>query len=179
MENKTTSYSFTFTIPAFKKVYYNAKRRVYSSLSPKQQFVLFEEIMMKIINPLNYEFIDWVYEKHEDGRLHLHGFCLVQKEHSEEVFKLRDAFYTYNQKIGIKMSSYLKISDIQETRIHIKYWNDYIMKHQDDIVFKNGYTQQKDLTEALDQGIVKSIDTYEYQYDNNKYRFKGKLIVDF
>lgn len=176
---KTTSYSFTFTIPSFKKVYFNTKRRAYGSLSQKQQFVLFEDIMMKIINPLKYQFIDWVYEKHDDGRLHLHGYAILQKEDEGEVFILRDAFYTYNQKIGIRMTSYLKISDIQETYINISFWKDYINKHQDEIVFKNGYTQQKELTENLDNGIVKNIDTYEYQYDNNKYRFKGKLIVDF
>lgn len=176
MEKTNNSFSFTYTIPAFKKVYYDGKRRAYGNLSPKQQYVLLEDIMMKIINPLNYLFIDWVYEKHEDGRLHIHGYVILTKEYEDEVYKMRDSFYSYNQKINIKMSSYLKISDIQKTYLDITFWNNYIQKHQDEIIFKNGYTQQQELTQSLDYGV--KLDTCDYTIDNNKYRFKGKLIVE-
>ena len=132
--------------------------------------------MMKIINPLNYLFIDWVYEKHDDGRLHIHGYVILTKEYEDEVYVMRDSFYSYNQKINIKMSSYLKISDIQKTYLDISFWNNYIQKHQDEIIFKNGYTQQQELTQSLDYGV--KIDTCDYTIDNNKYRFKGKLIVE-
>lgn len=161
------NYSFTFTIPAFKKVYWNAKRRPYGSLSPNQQYHFLEDIMMKIINPLNYIFIDWVYEKHDDGRLHIHGYVNLDEEHNAEIYKLRDAFYSYNDKINIKISSYLKLSDIQETKTNINFWIAYMDKHQNDIVFKNGYAQQQDLIQNLDAGIVKIIDNKRYRRPDN------------
>ena len=122
------SFSFTFTIPAFKKVYYDKKRRPYGSLSPKQQYVLLENIMCNIINPLHFEFIDWVYEKHEDGRLHIHGYVITTPENDDKIFILRDSFYSYNQKINLKMSSYLKISDIQKL---------YMIYHFGITIYKN------------------------------------------
>lgn len=170
-------YSFTFTIPPFKKVYYNGKRRAYGSLSPKQQYTLLESVMMKVINPLKFAEIDWVYEKHEDGRLHIHGYAHLEPgpENLGAVHILRDDFYTVNQIIGMKLSSYLKVSDIQETYHDITFWHHYIQKNQDEIVFKNGYTQQKELTENLDNGlcVVKNI-----EFDNNVYRFKSKNIIE-
>lgn len=168
------SYSFTFTIPAFKKVYWNGKRRAYGSLSPSQQFHFLEDIMTKIINPLYYKFIDWIYEKHEDGRLHIHGFVKCDEEHDDKIFLLRDTFYSYNEKINIKMSSYLKISDIQRTYADINYWLEYMNKNQNDIIFKNGYTQQQELISALDAGIVKINHNKRYKRPEGywlKYRF--------
>lgn len=174
------SFSFTFTIPPFKKVYWNTKRRQYANLSMSQQYHFLEDIMMKIIHPLRYNHIDWVYEQHEDKRLHIHGYCILEEPYFEEVYLLRDSFYSLNQKIGIKMSSYLKLSDIQETRADLNYWIEYINKHQDNIMFKNGYTQQKELTQSLDCGVVSSIysnvklPNWCDEPDNDKYRFKGK-----
>jgi len=175
------TYSFTFTIPPFKKVYWNSKRRPYANLSPSQQYHFLEDIMMKIINPLKFNYIDWIYEEHEDKRLHLHGFCMCDEPNYDEVFVLRDSFYSINQKIGIKMSSSLKVSDIQQTYSDLNYWLEYINKHQDKIIFKNGYTQQKELTEGLDYGVVKhSFNDCSMNLPNwcdepdDKYKFKGK-----
>lgn len=173
--DKKISISFTFTIPSFKKVYYDKKRRPYGNLTNRQQFVFLEDIFAKCICPTDYEYIDWVYEHHEDKRLHIHGFVIVLHSNIDKIYVLRDSFYTYNQKINMSYSSYLKVSDIQQTFYNISFWIDYIDKHQDTVVFKNGYTQQKELTESLDRGVIKSIEASD---NDNKYRFKGKLILE-
>lgn len=171
----TKSFSFTFTIPPFKKVYWKSKRRKYGSLSNNQQYFFLEDIMIKIINPLNFYYIDWIYEKHEDGRLHIHGFVILDDEKENEIYKLRDTFYSYNERINIKICSYLKLSDIQETRVDINYWLEYINKHQNEIIYKNGYRQMNEDINNLEYGIVKIKGRYkrpEGYYDT--YRF-GRL----
>lgn len=180
--NLNQSFSFTFTIPPFKKVYWDKKKRPYANLSFSQQYHLLEGLMFKIINPLKYLYIDWVYEQHkEDKRLHMHGFCITTDENSDQIYLLRDAFYSVNQIIGIKMSNYLKISDIQKTYSDLNYWLEYINKHQDTIIFKNGYRQQNDLTESLDHGVCKHSFNNDYiklpnwcDEPETEYKFKGK-----
>lgn len=157
------NYSFTFTIPACKKVYWNGRKRTYGGLSPSQQFHFLEDLMGSIIYFNRVFFIDWVYEKHEDGRLHIHGFVNLEDDYDSEIYLLRDRFYSYNHKVGIIQKSYLKISDIQETLTNINYWTDYMAKNQHNIIYKNGYNQQLDYINAVDAGIVKIIDNKKYR----------------
>lgn len=179
MENqKLKSFSFTFTIPSFKKVYWRSKRKSYFTLSPNQQYHFLEDLMMKIINPVNFCYIDWVYEKHEDGRLHIHGYVITTPSNDDKVYLLRDSFYSYNKKVNIKMSSYLKISDIQQTYLSIDHWLSYIQKHQNDIAFKNGYINEKDLTKALDNGVVNIQTIPEDYYDTYRFGQTRKFTVE-
>lgn len=188
-------FSFTFTIPAPKIVYYNGKRRPYGNLAWSHQYRFLEDLMIKVINPLKYEFIDWVYEFHEANpeiknskRLHLHGFCKLQDCYDTEVYKLREDFYNYNSIIRLASNTYKRLSDIQETYYDISFWENYIQKHQDTIAYHSRYRAEQNMISALDNGIIK-IDTNYSRYLNSidehletdnlsdSYKF-GKFIVE-
>lgn len=189
--NLNKSFSFTFTIPAFKKVYYNGKRRPYGSLSPNQQFHFLEDIMIKCINPLKFVHIDWVYEEHEDKRLHIHGFCICSPNNGYAVNILRDDFYSFGQRIGIKICSYLKLSDIQQTYYDLNYWVEYCNKNQNNIKYKNKYSQEIELHQALDFGLELAppptpppttsspkLPNWCDEPENLSYGFKGKNFIE-
>lgn len=144
-------YSFTFTIPAFKNVYHSKKRCKYGQLTNKQQFTLIERVMYK--NVSSSSDVRWIYEKHDDERLHLHGYW--KNTYREEVEDLRNKFY---QDYSININSYVKyekISDIQETKTVINYWEKYMEKNQDKIIYKCGFIHQKEITDDLNKGIIK------------------------
>lgn len=155
-------YSFTFTIPPLKKVYYNGKRRPFQSLAFSHQYKFMEQLMMKIINPLEFLFIDWCYEFHEVGerRLHIHGYAAVSLDHESAVYKLRDLFYTYNSIIRLKQ--YKNISDIQLTYWDVSYWDTYCEKHQDTIQYFSAYRAEQKYKDALDNGIVQIYTNTDY-----------------
>ncbi len=170
-----SSFSFTFTIPAFKKVYFMGKRRPYGRLSPKQQHSLIENLFIKILRSNEYSFIDWVYEFHEDKRLHIHGYIITPSDSKVDyVYTLRDDFYSYNSIIGIKMSSYLKLSDIQQTRENLDFWRSYMAKNQDKIIFKSGFVIQQEYVNNLDEGIIKIEENITPpEIDYTEYAFRG------
>jgi len=182
-------YCFTFTIPAEKRVYYNGKRRPYASLAFSHQYKFIEQLMMKIINPLEFKEIDYVYEFHEVSkkRLHIHGYAITEDGTSAPLHKLRDRFYTYNS--IIRLQKYHSVSDIQRTIYKRHYWTEYCQKHQDTIAYFSGYTAEKKYADELDNGIVKielpknnryleSLDEHlESEPLSDSYKF-GKFIVE-
>lgn len=146
------SYSFTFTIPANKKVYYASRKRKYGSLTQKQQHKMLCDLMTKIIWWEHFDFLDYVFEEHQDKRLHIHGFAVVKHQYINihPVYLLRDAFYSHGQIIKIAQSRYLQLSDIQLTKVHLNFWIKYINKHQDEILFRSHFSQSQIDSENLD-----------------------------
>lgn len=137
-------FSFTLTIPPLKKVYFNKRNRTFKDLIPSHQHKFMEDLLVKVIKPLNFSFIDWIYEFHEEGamkgNLHIHGYC--QCQNISNVEELVKDFYTFNRIIGLSMKSYNKVSNIQQTLVSKKYWLEYIEKNQDKIIFRSRYRQQ-------------------------------------
>lgn len=183
-------WSFTFTLPPFKQIYYDGARHKYGSLPQAQQYYFLENHIIKIIRPLDFDFIDWVYEAHEDGRLHIHGYCLGAT--FSAINRLRNDFYTFNRVIGMSVKSYTKMSDIQSTWSDIGYWKTYIEKNQDNILFRSRYRQQLIDSANLDGKPVVFIEKNQYVYHSDSdgepnvfsktYDFKGKknkFVVEF
>lgn len=162
-------FSFTLTIPTFKKVYYQSNRIAYGKLPQSHQYNFLESHLTKLIRPLNFKFIDWIYEEHNeiDNRLHIHGYatgCDIQ--HVEELVY---DFYNHSRVIGMSISSYKKISDIQESQYDtLNPWLNYIDKHQSEIIYRSKYRQELIDNNNLDFGLEPI------------YGFKGKnKIVEF
>lgn len=151
-------YSFTFTIPVKKKVYYDGRRRIYSQMSNSSQAVFINQLMTKIIWTEHFKYIDYVFEKHEPseydklGRLHIHGYAIVKKQYDnlQPVHLLADSFYTHNKIIGLANSVYPRLMNIQQTREDISWWLDYMNKHQHKISFQNSYHSQQFLINSID-----------------------------
>lgn len=126
------NYSFTFTIPAFKNVYYKARRIPFGKLKHSEQYDFLENHLAKINM---FDKIKWVYEHHEENdpgrRLHIHGF--VKDALYDEMEEFRRRFY--HTPVGIAFRKYIKISDIQLTIYDIKYFDDYMLKNQDKIAY--------------------------------------------
>lgn len=158
-------YSFTFTIPKNKKVYYNGRRRRYSQMSLSSQASFINALMIKIIWQEHYTFIDWVFERHEPsegdklGRLHIHGYALVKKEYDniQPVNSLAYNFYTHNGIVGIASSVYPRLINIQKTHTDINYWYEYINKNYflEENKFFSPYASQKFLINSLDNPFCK------------------------
>lgn len=177
------SYSFTFTIPPEKKVYYAGRKRTFKTLSQQQQYTLFCDLMTKVIWWDNFSYLDYVFEEHEDKRLHLHGYAIVKPEclNKTPVQSLRHEFYSHAQIIGMAMSNYIMCSDIQQTYCDLSFWLNYIDKHQDKIKFKSKYTQGVEDKKSLDNGVLaaksSAVCQIETRPDNyyDTYRFKGQI----
>lgn len=189
MENYILSfdewYSFTLTIPPLKKVYYAGRKREFGKMLPKQQHTFLEEIICRVIRPNKFRFIDYVYEFHDKNsweHLHIHGLC--KTDNINNVREFVHDFYSYNNKIGIKPSQYIKLSNIQKTLLDISFWNTYISKAQDKIIFKSSYTQQLEEISKLDSKplilIEERLPSYDsedlgdYNTSDKSYPFKGK-----
>lgn len=127
------NYSFTFTIPAFKKVYYKSRYRVYSKMNQLEQYHFLE----KQLHRYNiFKMIKWVYEEHEDKRLHVHGYILNTQLNRVEEF--RNNFYTFP--INIQRKSYDMFSLIKFI-FDERGWVDYCNKHQREIIYRMGVDQ--------------------------------------
>lgn len=176
-------FSFTLTIPSFKKVYYDGCSIAYGLLPQKKQHLFLENLLLKVMRPLKYDFIDYVFEEHEDGRLHIHGYC-TNCQHEDVVLLVHD-FYTYNRIIGMSIKSYKKVSNIQQSSYdNISPWLYYIEKHQDKILYRSRYRQEKIDSCQLDGRPIVFIEKNDracntsefedYNTFNNSYDFKGK-----
>lgn len=167
MEIELGSYSFTFTIPSFKVVYYNGQKIPYGKLSQENQYKFIEDIIQMNIG--KFDEIEWVYEEHEDKRLHVHGY--IQNTHEELVKDFVNNFYTYNSRIGLSFRSYSKLSVYEKTRHSLDSWLRYIQKHQAEIKFLSKRRQdEKDSADLDYSGNAVKIETNYY----DTYRFKGK-----
>jgi len=128
-------YSFTFTIPAFKNVYYKTNRRPFGNMIQEYQYDFLETHIQNLRQYVGgmgvFPEIKWVYEEHDDKRLHVHGY--VKQTTREAMDSFRHKFYSYP--ISITEKSYLKISDIQMTKNTINYFVNYMEKNQDKIKF--------------------------------------------
>jgi len=184
LQVKDKIFSFTFTIPANKKVYYAGKRRRYGSMLQKCQHKLINDLFVKIIWHNHFEFIDYVFEAHEDGRLHVHGIAIVADDFINilPIYSLRDFFYQHNSIIGIAPSVYDRLSRIEETRTDINCWLRYIEKHQNDIIYKSNYRAEQEDAAKLDNGVRPVLiefrpispppeyyDTYRFTGENKKF----------
>lgn len=173
------NFSFTFTIPAFKKIWYNGKSQQYGKMTQDKQYNFLENLLQKIISVDDK--ILWIYEEHEDSRLHIHGY--IYNTHFDYMAQIRDKFYSHHS-IGIAVSKYVKISDIQQTSYHPKFFVDYMNKHQDKIKFYQSNIQQikncNDLdgkSTKFDEYLIKTNDdkyyydniVFDHQYDFSKY----------
>lgn len=182
-------FSFTLTIPAHKQVCYNSRRIKYKYLTNLQQYHLIEDVLSKIF--LFDDEINWVYEQHEDKRLHIHGY--IKNSYYEYLFEQIKKFYS-DYRINIGQRTMNKIIDIQQTIISIDYWKNYCSKHQDTIIYKSKYQQQEDLSQSLERGAPVQSQTKPifFKYDDeglpiiSKYPFgmvkiapnKNKYIVE-
>lgn len=158
------NFCFTFTIPAFKKIWYSGRKRAYASLSRDLQYKFLEDCMAR--STMSDDKILYVYECHEDGRLHIHG--MVFKTSFDYVALIRDKFYSHHS-IGLAVSKYVKISDIQQTYYDSRFFIDYMNKNQDKIEFYQGNLQQikncNDLdgkSTKFDDMLIKSVDDKYY-----------------
>lgn len=175
-------YSFTLTIPPNKLVYYSGKRRRFGKLTLKQQWGFLCNLMIKCIWISHFKFIDYVFEKHTDERLHIHGYAIPHSMFKDYgvVERMVDNFYTLNQIVGIKPSVYQRLSKIERTFKCEDYWYDYMNKNQDNIIFKSHYTNALEEQKALDNGVVIETQPKE-EFDNNTYRFDGiphKFLIE-
>jgi len=157
IEFKPKNYSFTFTVPSFKKVFYKGKYHAYGSLPQCHQYALLENVLQ---DSSNFNCIKWVYEEHADKRLHIHGFINIAFEEQVDLF--RDFFYR-DYRIKISRKSYLKISDVQETYKDIQFFIDYMNKYQGEIVYFQSIDEHKKLYKSLDG--LKHIVKIEYNVD--------------
>lgn len=135
---ETGNFAITLTIPSFKNVYYSGQRRKYGNMKQLQQYSFLEDIIINNIS--KFEWIDWVYEEHDDRRLHCHLYALNTNE--EIVKDFIHNFYNWNSKVGIRYSSYSKLSCYEKTKADIKYWVEYMNKNQDKIIYKSKYRQE-------------------------------------
>lgn len=162
-------FSFTLTIPTFKKIYYQGNSIAYGKLPQAHQYNFLENHLVRLIRPNNFDFIDWIYEEHNDidNRLHIHGYakgCEI-----EHVIELIHDFYTHGRTIGMSMSSYKKCSNLQQSTYDtLDPWLTYIDKQQDKIIYRSRYRQELIDIGNLDNGLEPI------------YGFKGKnKIIEF
>lgn len=197
----SSAFSFTLTIPPSKKVYYGGKRRAYGSMNQKAQYTFLNNLLLKVIHSSHFEEIDWVFEEHEDRRLHIHGYAIVKPEYVplSPVSFLVSSFYMTNQIIGITSNEVIKrLSNIQETEKNINFWLRYMEKNQHKIKFYSPLREERIETGKYELPYIK-IETNPQKPDewyedaiNGKlspsspkpkkyvnFSIKNKLIVEF
>lgn len=143
-----SDFSFTLTIPAHKMVTYYAKRIKYCYLTNKQQYILLEDVLAKLF--FHDDEVNWVYERHSDGRLHIHGF--VKNTYYDYLYQNIKKFYS-DYRINIGPRTFNKIMDIQETYNDLNYWHNYIQKHQHEIVYKSRFLDEQANIQAIENGV--------------------------
>lgn len=139
-----SNFSFTFTIPSKKVIWYKGHRMTFGKMKQEQQYDFLENRLQKINR--FYKDIKWVYEEHQDGRLHIHGF--IKNAYFEEVELFRTDFYKHP--ISITPSVYFRLSNIQETLYNSGYFTEYMQKNQNNIKYFMRSIQDKIDTHNLD-----------------------------
>ena len=92
-----SNFAFTLMIPSFKKVNFNGAYIPYGNLSQINQLSFLKKLLEKVITDRFILQYDYVSERHQDGRIHLHGsiYGLSEGQHNS----LREAVCL---EIGIK-----------------------------------------------------------------------------
>lgn len=166
------TYGFTFVIPSTKKVLYQSGRknknylRNYGYLKQHEQRAFLDRILSDI--SLNVR-CKWVYEEHEDKRLHVHG--IIYDEHEEYVMQYRNKFY---EQVGYKSPKcYLKYSDIRELN-NISAWEDYMNKQH----IKSKYEQEQKEFKDFDYGIVQISTRLDEYYNSLTSHLESEMLDD-
>lgn len=146
------NFSFTFTIPSFKNVYYKGNNIPYGKLTNCQQYDFLEKILHK---HNKFDNIKWIYENHgeNDNRLHIHGF--IKDAFEDMVYQFRNDFYSHPIKVAYK--SFVKFSDIQKTKLDICFFEKYMEKNQDKIKYFMGEDEDKKKSDELDGKVNKPV----------------------
>lgn len=151
MDFSRDNFSFTIQIPAFKRVMYKNKAYEYGRLSQSQQYELLEGVLSECVKGRK---IIWVYEEHQDKRLHIHGMIFDEIEECARDFIL-DVYRHY----AIHINSYKKIfgdernakmCDFQKTIKDIRYFMLYMQKHQDQIKYFQRRQEEERESSKLD-----------------------------
>ena len=156
---------FTLTIPSFKRINYKSGRkghyypRGFGTMSQIEQRNYLDDAL-SFIQKSTYQ-IKYVFEEHEDKRLHVHG--LLMNTTFYEACDFMANFYAY---VGINsMKKYQKISDLKEC-INRDMWIDYMNKNQHRMI-KSRYDREQDHFKSLDYGIVNIEPRVNAQYFNS------------
>lgn len=179
------NFSFTFTIPGFKNVYYQGNRRPYGKLTQERQYDFLENHLQHINK---FPDIKWVYEEHEDTRLHIHGW--VKNTCGEEMDDFRHRFYSHP--VAMTQKSYEKISNIQKTLFLLDYFDVYMKKNQHKIKYFMRVIENERIRKAMDEGVyiepnisaqyVNSLEQHlESEMLGNEYNFgkkHNKFIIE-
>lgn len=146
-----TNFGFTFTIPPFKKILYKNPcetrkyYRSYKTLSQADQKRYLEWIMFDTFTKYHND-IFYIFEQHEDKRLHIHGY--IKDICEQEMIELQCKFYNL---VGIRdIRKYSKISDIRELN-NIDNWIGYLIKNP---IYPTGIENEL-FSKYCDYGIVK------------------------
>lgn len=155
VESTRGNYSFTFTIPSTKNVYWQKVYRPYGKMPQFMQYDFLENHLQRINK---FHEIYWVYEEHleTDLRLHIHGWIIDTNE--EEVKDFIDRFYKYP--VMICYNTYYRISNYQKTIFTIDYFKEYCAKYQNKIKYYMSVIEDKKHSANLDGKKFKlTIDT--------------------
>lgn len=161
----TMDFIFTLTIPPFKRINYKSGRkghyypRAFGTMAQIEQRNYLDDAISFIMKS-TYQ-IKYVFEEHEDKRLHVHGLLFNCSPEDASDFMMN--FYAY---VGINsMKKYQKISDLKEC-INRDMWLDYINKNQHRMI-KSRYDREQDHFKSLDHGIVNIENNISAQYFNS------------
>lgn len=164
MDQKKNHFSFTLTLPAFKNVICEGKSYPYGRLSQISQYNLLENVIGAISE--GYDIL-YVYEEHEDKRLHIHGMIFNEIYEAARDFIL--SFYR-DYRIGIKSAKKIfgdekngRISDLQETRLNKDFFIRYMEKTQDTIKY---FPRKQQEEKEMDQ------------LEGQKYKFRVKITMN-
>lgn len=177
MENLKETYSFTLTIDGKKLVYYSGKRRRYGNMRQDHQAIFLNSLIIKVLRVLYVESYEWVFEEHADKRLHVHGIMTFIDSKQYNIESFISDFYTHNQIVGYKFSTYSKLSKYERTIVDTKFWLDYMRKHQKNLILRQ-YTQDIEFSRAVDDGVIRECKFREEYPDDywKTYRFGQNLF---
>lgn len=157
-------FGFTFVIPATKKILFKSGRkgknygRNYGSLNRHDQRDFMDNILMGACSLLHLNTkIRWVFEEHQDGRLHTHG--IIYQEYDEIVELFRQEFY---KGVGYKSPKcYLKYSDIRLLN-NVQEWENYIDKQ----TILSKCQEERNNIRYMDYGYIKIDNRLEDYYNS-------------
>jgi len=153
-----SEWGITLTIPPFKKVNYKSQRKghlyfkAYKLLNAYEQKLYLEKQLNSCIEHFFITKYKWVFEPHQDNRLHVH--LHISGECDQIITEFVKYFYTL---VGIKSpKNYLPLSDVKELN-DVSQWVEYMNKQ-----VPSTLEEQKLTTLNLDNGIIKIDNLAEY-----------------